>query len=92
MIVVAILALSTVVLGLLFGVLQSLGPTDSGVFTYVLTYLPYVVRGVKFINAFCYANVVMPLLGSILVARAVFITYRLYLWVVKKIPMFGVSD
>lgn len=92
MIIVAILALSGVVLALLFSVLQQLGPGDSGVFSYILAYMPYVTRGVKFVNGFCYANVVMPMLASILAAHGVYVVYKLYMWVVKKLPMFGVSD
>lgn len=92
MIIVAILALSTVVLAVLFSVIQALGSTDAGALVYVLQYMPYVVRGIKFINGFIYADLVMPLVASIFVAHGVFVTYRLYMWIVKKIPMFGVSD
>lgn len=92
MIVVAIIALSTIVLGLLFSVLQLLGPTDAGALAYVVLYLPYLVAGVKFMNSFCYASVVMPLVASIFVAHGVFTVYRLYMWIVKKVPMLAVSD
>lgn len=92
MILVAIIALSTVVLGLIFSVLQAL-PVIPNTFMTIYNYvLPHVLRGVKFVNNFIYPQIVWPLAIVCIGMHAVYVTYRVYMWIVKKIPLFGVSD
>lgn len=92
MILVAIIALSTVVLVALFSLLEAM-PVIPNTFMYIInTVLPYVTRGIKFVNAFIYPAVVWPLAGVCLALHTFWTGYRVYMWIVKKIPMFGVSD
>ena len=89
---VAIIALSTVVLAVLFSVLEAM-PVIPDTFMTIFNYvLPHVVRGVKFVNGFMYPQIVWPLAGVCLALHTFWVGYRVYMWVVKKIPMFGVSD
>lgn len=92
MIIVAIVALAGVVLALLFGLLQAMPAIPNTFMTIVNQILPHVVRGIKFVNGFMYPTVVWPLAAVCLALHTFWVGYRLYMWVVKKIPMFGVSD
>lgn len=92
MIVFAILALATVVIGVVFSIIEAL-PVIPQTFTTVVTYiLPHVVRGVKFINDFMYPAIVWPLAIVTVTVHGVYKAYRIAMWVMKKIPLFGVSD
>lgn len=92
MIIAAILVLSTVVIVLLIGVIQAMPAIPDTFMTIVTQILPHVTRGIKFVNAFMYPNIVWPLAGICLALHTFWVGYRLYMWVLKKIPMFGVSD
>lgn len=92
MIIAAIAVLSLVVISLLIGVLQAMPAIPNTFMTIVNQILPHVVRGVKFVNGFMYPAIVWPLAGVCLALHSFWTIYRLYMWVVKKIPMFGVSD
>lgn len=92
MILVAILALSGVVIAVLVGVLRTLPVIPRTFVTVVNQVLPYVGRGIKFVNGFMYPSVVWPLAAICLTLHAFWVGYRLVMWVMKKIPMFGVSD
>lgn len=92
MILVAILALSGVVLyGIyqLFAAFPALPQTFGAT---IAAILPYVARGVTFINGFIYPEIVWPLATACLIIHQSYVSYRIYMWVVKKIPMLGVSD
>lgn len=92
MILLAIIALSGVVLALLIGVLQAMPAIPDTFMTIVTQILPHVVRGIKFVNGFMYPAIVWPLAGVCLALHTFWVGYRIYMWIVKKIPMFGVSD
>lgn len=92
MIIAAIIVLSTVVLVILFSIFQAL-PVIPQTWQVVVTYvMPHVVRGVKFLNDFMYPEIVWPLAVVTVTIHAVYKGYCIAMWVVKKIPMFGVSD
>lgn len=92
MILVAIIALSTVVLGLVFSIIEAF-PVIPQTWTTIVTYvLPHVVRGVKFLNDFMYPQIVWPLAIVTVTIHGVYKGYCVVMWVVKKIPLFGVSD
>lgn len=92
MILVAILALSGVVIALLVAAVQAFPTIDWSFLAIVRQYLPYLTSGIRFFNSFTRAGIVMPLLGLALALRVAFDGYKVVMWVVKKIPMFGVSD
>lgn len=92
MIIAAIIALSAVVFVYVMRALANLPVIPSTWVAVISAYMPYVVRGVKFINAFVNVSIVMPLALVCLALHGVWTYYRIVLWIVKKIPMLGVSD
>lgn len=92
MIVVAILALAYVVISKLVATFASFPTMPTSFLAVVQRYLPYVIRGVKFLNGFTHAEIVMPLVLVCIATHDAYTIYRLVMYVMKKIPMFGVSD
>lgn len=92
MILFAIIALSTVVIAVVFSILEAM-PVIPQTFNTVVTYvMPHVIRGVKFINDFMFPEIVWPLAIVTVTVHGVYKAYRIAMWIMKKIPMFGVSD
>lgn len=92
MIVVAIIALSGVVIALLVSAFANLPAMPEGVFGTLDTLVTYFVQGAKVLMSFVYGDVVVALWGFLLAFIGVYEGYKLVMWIVKKLPMFGVSD
>ena len=92
MIIVAIIALSGVVLLGIYQLFNAFPALPNTFWSTINSVLPYVARGVKFINGFIYPEIVWPLATACLAIHTAYVGYRVYMWVVKKIPMLGVSD
>lgn len=91
MIIFAILALAAIVLGTLFALI-TLVPQVPETFMFVINYvLPYVARGVRFVNGFMYPQVVWPLAAVCLGMHAFYVGYRLVMWVYEHVPLFGMN-
>ena len=69
--------------------IPALPPELSTVLGYVL---PILRGGYGVLNTFCYAGVIVPLWTFTLVLYNIEKAYKLVMWVLKKIPMFSVSD
>lgn len=92
MILVAILALSGVVLALIAAVFVGLPSYPSAVVSYANTFLQYLNSGLGFVYSFCDPAPVKAMLAFTVAIIGVYEGYKLVMWVVRKIPMFGVSD
>lgn len=92
MILLAIVALSGVVIALVIVALSSLPAMPSDVFGTLDTLATYFSQGMRFLMSFVYGDVVVALWGFLLAVIAVYEGYKLVMFIVKKIPMFGVSD
>lgn len=93
MILLALIALSGVALAVIFGLFANLPTFSTTAFWQYFQYVfPYVVRGVKFVNAFMYPAVVWPLAGICLTLHVFWVGYRVVMWTLKKVPMFGITD
>lgn len=92
MVIVAIIALSAVVLTALYAVLVGLPDFPPAVTSLIDQLSIYLGAGCKFVMSFFYGDVVLVLISTLMAAIAVYEAYKFVMWVVKKIPMFGVSD
>lgn len=93
MIIVAIIALSMVVLSALLIVFgNGLPAIPQSVMDLVGTATGYIQSGAGLFWAFVYPAPVKAMLALTLGAIVVYETYGIIMWIVKKIPMFGVSD
>lgn len=92
MILVAILALSGVVLVAVAAALGNLPSYPTQVVDIMNTFLTYLRSGAGFIMAFCHPAPVKAMLAFSLGLIAIYEGYKLVMWVMEKIPMFGVSD
>lgn len=92
MVMVAIVALSGVVLAALFAVLVGLPDFPPAVTSIIDQLTVYLREGTAFLMSFVYGDVVVTLVGLLLAIVAVYEAYKFVMWVVKKLPMFGVSD
>lgn len=92
MIIVAIVALSGVVLALVWAALSNMPPIPPDLFNTLQTLVQYTTQGAKLLMSFVYGDVVVALLGILLAFIAIYEGYKFVMWVVKKIPMFGVSE
>lgn len=93
MIIVAIVALSLVVLTAIVAVFGSGLPSfPSEVMQAFNFILGYIQQGAGIVYAYTYDSVVKAMLGLTLAAVVVYEGYKLVMWVAKKVPMFGVSD
>lgn len=92
MILVAILALSGVVLLAIASALGTLPSFPSSVVSMMNTFILYLQSGIGFIYNFVHPAAVKAMLGFTVAIIAVYEGYKIVMWVMKKIPMFGVSD
>lgn len=92
MIIVAIIALSAVVLTAVYAVFVGLPDFPSSVTSLIDQMNGHLVAGCQFLMSFVYGDVVMVLVSTMLALIGVYEAYKFVMWVVKKIPMFGVSD
>lgn len=92
MIIVAIVALSGVVLALIAALFVGLPSFPPEVASFMTTFLTYLRAGCGFVWNFCYPTPVKAMLAFSVAIIGVFQAYKLVMWVVRKIPMFGVSD
>lgn len=92
MILVAILALSGVVLVLIASALGTLPSYPASVVQYGNMFLQYLRSGLGFVYSFCDPAPVKAMMAFTVAVIGVYEGYKLVMWVVRKIPMFGVSD
>ena len=92
MIILAIVALSLVVITALAAALGTLPSYPTAVVTYANLFLSYLRSGLGFLYCFVNPAPVKAMLAFTAAIMAVYEGYKLVMWVVKKIPMFGVSD
>ena len=92
MILVAILALSGVVLLAIASALGALPSYPDAVVGMMNTFITYLQSGIGFVYNFVHPAVVKAMLGFTVAIIAVYEGYKIVMWVMKKIPMFGVSD
>lgn len=91
MLLVAILALMFVVINVVSNVLAGLPAIPDEAFTFIHTATPYLVQGIKIVNSFTHAEIVIPLVLFEVAAFEVYRLYRLVMWVAEKVPMLGVE-
>lgn len=92
MILVAVAACALVVLALIAGVLVAMPSIPTSYWSTLSTAVTYIASGIKFLNYFTNTAVVIPLALCCILLHNVYVAYKVVLWVVKKIPFFGVSD
>lgn len=92
MIMVAIVALSGVVLLAIAAAFNALPSFPTQVLDLMNTFLVYLQSGVGFVMAFVHPGPVKAMLAFTVAIVAVYEGYKLVMWVMEKIPMFGVSD
>lgn len=92
MIVLAIIALSGVVLLAISSALGALPAFPESVTSLMGTFIVYLRSGVSFMMCFVHPAPVKAMLAFTVAVIGVYEGYKLVMWVVKKIPMFGVSD
>lgn len=92
MIILAIIALSAIVFVYLMRVLADLPVIPLGFLTYIEQVMPFIASGIKFVNTFTYAGVVIPLALVMVALHTFWVGYRVVMWIIKKIPMLGVDD
>lgn len=91
MIIVAIVALSLVVLTAVLAVFVGLPDFPPSVLELVQTAEDYMYSGLKFVNSFVYGDVILTMVSLVLAFSGVVMAYKLVMWVMKKVPMFGVD-
>lgn len=91
MIIVAIIALSLVVIGALAAAIVNVPVVPTYVLEYLQTFTTYTNMGIKIFFSFVYQTPVMVMLGISLALGVIIATHNLIMWVATKIPMFGVS-
>lgn len=92
MILVAILALSFVVLTAVYATFVGLPSFPPEVSNVIDTVSVYLQQGTKVLMSFVYGDVVVAMLGLTVAIVGVYGAYKFVMWVAEKIPMFGVSD
>lgn len=92
MIIVAIVALAGVVIAALVVALGGLPSYPSAVVDSMNLFLQYLRSGMGFIYCWVHPAPVKAMLAFTVALMGVYEGYKLVMWVVKKIPMFGVSD
>lgn len=92
MIIVAIVALSAVVLVAIASALGALPAFPDGMVQIMDMFLTYLQQGVGFMLYFVHPAPVKAMLAFTLGLIAVYEGYKFVMWVVKKIPMLGVSE
>lgn len=92
MILVAIVALAGVVLAAVYAVFVGLPDFPASVTSVIDQITVYLHDGAAFLMSLVYGDVVLTLVSLLLAFYGVYEAYKFVMWVVKKIPMFGVSD
>lgn len=92
MIIAAIIALATVVLGLLYAVLVGFPAFPTQVDAGILQIIDYISQGSGFILWFTYSQGIRAMLRVTLAYEVIVNGYKFVMWVAKKVPMLGVSD
>lgn len=92
MIIIAIIALSGVVLLAIAAALGVLPSYPTEVVTVGNLFITYLGQGMGVLWNFVHPAPVRAMLGFTLAVIAVYEGYKLVMWVAQKIPMFGVSD
>lgn len=92
MIVVAIIALSGVVLMAIASALGALPTYPTEVVSLMNTFISYLGQGVSFVFCFVHPTPVKAMLAFTVAMIGIYEGYKLVMWVMKKIPMFGVSE
>lgn len=92
MIVVAIIALSAVVLTALYAVLVGFPSFPTQVNDGILQIIDYISQGSGFVLWFTYSTGIRAMIRVTLAYEVIVNGYKFVMWVAKKIPMFGVSD
>lgn len=92
MILVAIIALAGVVLAAVYAVFVGLPDFPASVTSVIDQITVYLHDGAAFLMSLVYGDVVLALVSLLLAFYGVYEAYKFVMWVVKKIPMFGVSD
>lgn len=92
MIIVAILALAGVVIAVLVTALNGIPSYPTAVVDSANLFLTYLRAGMGFVYSFVNPAPVKAMLAFTLALMGVYEGYKLIMWVVKKIPLFGVSD
>lgn len=92
MIIVAIIALSGVVLAALYVSLVGLPTLPAGVIATVQFVSDYLAQGMGVFFYFTNYTLVRWLIYGTLTFEGIIMGYKFVMWVAKKIPMFGVSD
>lgn len=92
MIVAAVLAFAWIVLSLVVNAFSGMPTLPTNPLTVLGEALPYVTAGIKFLNVFTHADIVLAMALICVALNDIFRGYRLIMWVAQKIPFFGVSD
>lgn len=92
MIVLAVIAFSAVVLTLVFAALGGIPTLPPAVTVYANLAINYIKVGSGIFFQLCYSEVVIPLLVFTMAITTIFYAYKFVMFIVKKIPFFGVSD
>lgn len=92
MIILAIVALSAVVLTAIAAVFVGLPSYPAAVTDSANLFISYFGQGMNIFYLFVYPAPVKAMLAFTVAIVTVYEGYKLLMWVVKKIPMFGVSD
>lgn len=92
MIIVAIIALSLVVLTAVYATFVGLPSLPATVIDAYAVIIGYVSQGASFVKYLLGTSIVNSLFRITLAYEVVKMGYKFVMWVAKKIPMFGVSD
>lgn len=92
MILAAIIALSGVVLLVIANMFRAVPSFPNSVVDMMNAFLNYLTSGIGFLYNFCHPEVVKTMMAFTLAVILIYEGYKLVMWAVKKIPMFGVSD
>lgn len=93
MIIVAIIALSAVVLVAIYATFVGLPSLPEVVITFTTYFIGIIGDGAGFLKGILQASSVINGLVNITLAyEVVKMSYKFVMWVAKKIPMFGVTD
>lgn len=91
MIIVALLALLLVVINVVVNILSGFPPFPHEALDFMRQALPYMSDGIKILNSFTHAEVVIPLLVVELAVFETYRAYRVFMWVAEHVPMLGVK-
>lgn len=92
MIVVAIIAMATLVLIAISAVLVAIPPIPSEVIQLLNMALDYFRQGIGFVLSFVQPAPVKAMIAVSISLHLVYDAYRLVMWVASKVPMLGVSE